>query len=102
MAGSGLKLTDHNRSTLGGALNLQGPTDHLAPVVHDLEAEALPSTTSRILRDSYAVILDPHDDPLSHSLKTNIDLRGAAVFDRIVHRFLSDAIRIRCNIIVVD
>ena len=69
----------------------------MCAVAHDLQ-----STHSRLVSgrgESLAVIVD-FDGDAGSIVQTDHDVIGVAVADRIVHRFLSDAVEVRSHVVV--
>src|SRR4029077_8978715 len=73
----------------GRAFDLKGAAEEARALAHAEETEA---ACGRLLRESPAVVLDREADPVRPSLQAESDLRGAGVAQRILERFLGDAV----------
>src|ERR1700733_557672 len=85
------KCASNDRSTRSVSPRFKGPTDHSCPVVHDVQAHTL--SIRGIFRDSLPVILNQQCAPVLAGRQLNQALPWGAMLDRIIHRFLSNVIK---------
>lgn len=94
------KRTGHDGSTVGCADYLQRSADHFGAVLHDVNTA--PSFARNISRYASAVVSDAQRSQALSCVKSQRNFRWLSMFDRVVHCFLRDVVKMGRYMMVGD